>query len=112
VNTHILLNTSAGQLLIDTATIVRIEAQSNYCKLWFSTAAGGSKTLVTAKLLRWFEEQLHGGHFIRLHRSHLINRQFLQPNQCMEKGCLLQNGDCIQVSRRRKKEIVKALLAA
>lgn len=108
----LLLNTSAGPVLIHITSIVRIEALSSYCKIFFTPAAGGIKTLVTAKLLRWFEEKLPGGDFIRLHRSHLINRRYLQANQLVNNTCLLKNGDCIQISRRRKKQTVKALRAA
>ena len=44
----LILNTSTGSFLIDINTIVRIEASSNYSKIYFSAAMDGSKTLVTA----------------------------------------------------------------
>ena len=47
----LILNTSTSNFLIDTNTIVRIEASSNYSKLYFSAPIGGSKTPVTAKVL-------------------------------------------------------------
>jgi two-component system, LytTR family, response regulator len=104
----LLLNTSTGQHLIDTGTIIRIEALSNYCKLYFANG----KTLVTAKLLKWFEEKLSPQSFVRMHRSHLINNHFLQPNQCIDKGFVLLNGECIQVSRRKRKMILHQLQVA
>jgi two-component system LytT family response regulator len=106
----LMLNTSTGSFLIDTNTIVRIEASSNYSKIYFSNAMGGSKTLVTAKVLKWFEERLPQQSFTRLHRSHLVNNSFLQLNQSMGKAFELENGEIIQISRRRKKSVLTKLL--
>jgi DNA-binding LytR/AlgR family response regulator len=99
----LMLNTSTGSFLIDTNTIVRIEASSNYSKIYFSPAMDGRQMLVTAKVLKWFEERLPGQYFIRLNRSHLVNNCFLQFHQSTGKAFELQNGKVIQVSRRRRK---------
>ena len=107
-NSVLILNTSCGKFLIDFNTITRIEASSNYCKVFFSSG----QTLVTAKVLKWFEEKLPPQYFVRLSRGHLVNNLFLKPNQCFEKGLLMQTGEFIAVSRRRKKGILKQLLAA
>ena len=104
----LLLHTSAGQLLIETANIVRIEASSNYCKLFLTNG----RMLVTAKVLKWFEEKLPPEVFIRLHRSHLVNNHYLLRNEFVKKGLVLVNGDYIRVSRRRKKNILNQLQAA
>jgi DNA-binding LytR/AlgR family response regulator len=108
METHLLLNTSAGQLWIDTRTIVRIEASSNYCKLFFADG----RMVVAAKVLKWFEEKLASEAFLRLHRSHLVNNHFLLCNQLVGKSFVLVNGEYIQVSRRRKKSILNQLQAA
>lgn len=104
----LLLNTSCGDYLIDTSTIVRVEASSNYSKIFFSNG----KMMVTAKLLRWFEEKLEKESFTRLHRSHLINNGYLLLQQCAGKSFELQNGNIIPVSRRRKKYVLQKLAAA
>lgn len=67
----LILNTSTGNFLIDTNTIVRVEASSS--KLLFNNG----KTLVNAKVLKWFEQRLPPETFTRLHRSHLVNNLFL-----------------------------------
>ena len=105
-NDLLMLNTSTGNFLIDTNTIVRIEASSNYSKLYFSNG----KTLVTAKVLKWFEERLPGECFTRLHRSHLVNNCFLQFGQNIDNALALKNGKIIQVSRRRKKQVLLNLM--
>lgn len=102
------LNTSTGGYLIDTGIIVRVEASSNYSKLYFNDG----KMMVTAKLLRWFEEKLEPGSFTRLHRSHLINNRYLLLHQITNKSIELQNGKIIPVSRRRKKTVLQKLAAA
>ncbi len=104
----LMLNTSGGEFLIDIGAIVRVEASSNYSKLFFSDG----KVLVTAKLLRWFEERLQPESFTRLNRSHLINNRFLHLHQCTTRSVELQNGKIIPVSRRRKKHVLQQLAAA
>jgi len=105
-NSLLMLNTSTGNFLIDTDTIVRIEASSNYSKIYFSPAMSGRTMLLTAKVLKWFEERLPRERFTRLHRSHLVNNCFLQFQQNASNAFELKNGQVIQVSRRRKKEVL------
>ena len=104
----LILNTSCGKILIDINTITRVEASSNYCRLFFRNG----ETLVTAKVLKWFEQKLPKHGFVRMNRSHLVNNQFLKPNQVITTGLVLQNGEFIQLSRRRRKEILNQLLVA
>jgi FG-GAP repeat/LytTr DNA-binding domain len=102
------LKTSCGDYLIDTSAIVRVEASSNYSKIFFSDG----KMMVTAKLLSWFEEKLPPQSFTRMHRSHLINKNYLHLHQHFGKSVEMQNGNSIPVSRRRKKMVWQKLAAA
>lgn len=102
----LMLKTSTGNFLVDTNTIVRIEASSNYSKLYFSNGT----TMVTAKVLKWFEERLPHECFTRLHRSHLVNNDFLQFHQSTANAFELKNGKVIQVSRRRRKLVLMKFL--
>jgi two-component system, LytTR family, response regulator len=102
----IILNTATGGFWVDPNTIVHIEASSNYSKLYFNDG----KKLVTAKLLKWFEERLPRQDFTRLHRSHLVNNRFLQIQQSSGKAFELQNGKILEISRRRKKSVLLKLL--
>ena len=104
----LMLKTSTGKLLLDTSAIIRVEASSNYSKLFLSNG----KTLVTAKLLRWFEEKLQPASFTRLHRSHLINNHYLHLYQHINNTVELQDGKIVPVSRRRKKGVLSRILAA
>lgn len=88
-----------GVKVIDVRKIMRIEASSNYSKLHFVDG----KTLVVAKLLSWFEAVLQAQPFYRIHRTHLVNKHFVQQYIKGEGGKVkLQNGDLLNVSKRRK----------
>ena len=96
----LILTTSLGNEVVDCRSLVRIEAISNYCKLYFVNG----KTLVVAKVLAWFEQKLAAKGFIRLHRSHLVNLQFvLGWDNITKAAIILKNFNSIPVSRRKKK---------
>lgn len=95
----ILLPDNFGMAVVDTASIIRIQAISNYSKLFFTNG----RTLVVAKVLKRFEEELAADNFIRPHRTHLVNKKFILRYIDGEGGKIaLQNGELIDVSKRRK----------
>lgn len=108
-----LLPTCTGTELITISNIIRIEAISNYSKLFFANAcpaSGGSKTLVVAKVLKWFDELLSDKGFIRIHRSHLINLSCINSyNNYNQHKIILQNQEEIDISRRKRSRIIKRL---
>jgi DNA-binding LytR/AlgR family response regulator len=104
----LMLHSCNGIDAIDVHTIIRVEAISNYSKLFFSNG----KSLVVAKVLRWFEERLsvqHNGEnksiFLRTHRTHLVNKNFIRrySNGKIE----LYNQQCINVARRKKRDFLQ-----
>ena len=100
------LPTSKGIELIDINTIVRIQSISNYSKLYFSDG----RTLVVAKVLRWFEEGLSLNQFIRVHRTHLVNKKFICRYIKEEGGKVkMVNGDRVDVSRRKRTSVLQCL---
>jgi two-component system, LytTR family, response regulator len=100
MSNYLLLNTSLGLQIVDVNTIVRIEAMSNYSKLFFAN----SKTLVIAKTLQWFQCKLAATQFSRVHKTHLVNMHFITSYRNANNAYLfLENGESVHVSRRRKK---------
>jgi len=92
--------------LINIHSIIRIEAFSNYSKLYLT----GGKSLMVAKPLRSFEEKLPSEYFIRIHRTHLVNSNFIrQYSKGSGSTIQLQNGETLEVSRRRKTYFLKEL---
>jgi two-component system LytT family response regulator len=93
----ILIPTNKGTISVPEQNIIRIEASSNYCKIFFSN----DKPLVVAKVLHWFQDVLTEESFCRIHRAHLVNRMYVI--EIVESSMLkLSNGDLLQISRRRK----------
>jgi two-component system, LytTR family, response regulator len=106
---RIYLPTNRGIEIILVNDIIRIQSSSNYSKLYFSNG----KTLVVAKVLRWFEEQLHQYHFVRIHRTHLVNMNYMQSYQKNDGGqLLLHNGESIKVAKRKKAALIRSMIAA
>ncbi|HPH91881.1 MAG TPA: LytTR family DNA-binding domain-containing protein [Ferruginibacter sp.] len=92
-----LIPTSKGTKTVMEENIIRIEASSNYCKIFFNN----ERPLVVAKVLHWFQDNLPEDTFFRIHRTHIVNR--LHVAAPVDQGMLrLSNGDMVQVSRRRK----------
>jgi two-component system, LytTR family, response regulator len=94
---EITIPTNKGPKKVLEEDIIRVEASSNYCKLFFSN----EKPLVVAKVLHWFEEHLSIEIFCRVHRTHLINKMYV-ADVIMQSTLLLINGDVIKISRRKQ----------
>ncbi len=99
---------TAGRIdVVNVDHLVRIEAQSNYSKLYFDDGT----TLTVAKVLRKFEEQLSQDVFIRTHKTHLVNRHFIRSYEGKEhKMLILENGDNISVSRSKQRIVLQQLM--
>ena len=69
----IIIPTNKGMTVIMYENIIRIEANSNYCRVFFDNA----RPLTVAKLLHWFEGRLSDEYFYRIHRTHIVNRMFI-----------------------------------
>ena len=97
IEKEITIPTNKGPKKVLENNIIRIEASSNYCKIFFSN----ERPLVVAKVLHWFQDHLQEEMFCRIHRTHLINRLYV--SEVMESSMLkLSNGDMLQISRRKK----------
>lgn len=79
--------------------IIRIEARGNYCKIYLTTGY----PVTVAKVLQWFQVNLPAQMFSRVHRSHLVNSDFIeQIAMDKQSSVLLRNGERIMISRRKK----------
>jgi two-component system, LytTR family, response regulator len=102
----LLIPTCKGIEIIATADIVRIEAISNYSKIYLLNG----KTLVVSKVLKWFEETLDHELFLRVHRTHIVNKLFIHryvKTDGYKVGLI--NGDLVDVSRRKKMLVIQSL---
>ncbi|MEI2737766.1 MAG: LytTR family DNA-binding domain-containing protein [Chitinophagaceae bacterium] len=94
--------TNKGVKEVMTDNIIRVEANSNYSKIYFNNAY----PLTVAKVLQWFEDKLPDNSFCRIHRGHIVNRRFIESLSDDNK-LLLANGEQLQVSKRKKKAFRK-----
>ena len=64
--------------------------------------------LLVSKTLKDLEESLPSKIFLRVHKSHLVNRLHIK-NLLPEQRMTLSNGDVLEVSRRRWAEVQAAV---
>lgn len=102
---QLFIPTNKGIRVVMSKNIIRIEANSNYCRVYFDNA----EPLTVAKLLHWFEGRLPDDYFYRIHRTHIVNRLFISTISSDSMLTLL-NGDQLQTSRR-KKNIVRQMVS-
>jgi two-component system, LytTR family, response regulator len=96
---------SSHRRWIDLAHIVRLEGEGNYTTCVFSD---GSYLMVAVTLKR-LANRLPDGQFVRLHRKHLVNRQFVKALGPGKTSLHLTNGDHVAISRRRVGTVVQEL---
>jgi two-component system, LytTR family, response regulator len=84
--------------------IIRCEAMGNYTK-FYTTAA---KNLVVAKTLGEYDELLSPHGFIRTHKSHLVNNLFISFID-HDGFIILKDSSRVEISRRRKEEVMHLL---
>lgn len=102
--TQVVLPLREGYLFVQVTDIVRCEADSNYTVLHL---VGGEKHLVS-KTLKEFEIQLSGNRFFRIHKSHLINMQYLKKYTRGDGGTVTMiDNTQLDVSRRNKEEFLR-----
>lgn len=77
--------------------IVHLEAERNYTRLFFVKGP----TFLSSKTLLEYEKLLRESGFIRVHKSHLVNRRHISGYE--KQGILkMKDGSEIEVSRRKR----------
>jgi two-component system LytT family response regulator len=103
---RIAVPTWEGLEFIQIRNVVRIESNSNYSRIFFVT---GPSLLVTRQL-KEFEEMLLPFRFCRVHNVHLINLNYVKKYLRGDGGrVIMENGDEIDVSRRKKDDFLKLI---
>ncbi len=102
----IALPTLEGIDFYDIEEILRCEADRAYCN--FYTTEG--KKILVSKSLREFEDILTECNFFRVHKSHMVNLNHIERYIKGKGGyVLLSDGSHVDVSVRRKEELMKVL---
>lgn len=98
------LHTHQGLKLVSPQEIVRCEASNNYTTFFLTDKS----TITTSKTIKEYEEILGEYNFIRVHKSHLVNLLFVDM-LTPKNQLLLHDKTQIEVSRRRKPELMEIL---
>jgi two-component system LytT family response regulator len=100
------LPTAGETRLVSITDIVRCESSNSYTTFFLSN---GEKVMVSRPIGEY--EQLLGGYdFIRVHQSHLVNKEYVQS--LLKKdgfSLLLKDGSMIPVSRQKKETVMEVL---
>lgn len=94
-----------GALFFLPSEIIRLEGESNYSRFCLT---GGRKYL-SAKTMKEYEEILVQHNFLRIHKSHLVNKKFIESYQ-HEGSVQLVDKTILPVSRQRKQEVAAILM--
>jgi two-component system LytT family response regulator len=94
------ISTSEGTLFLSTDEIIRCEADSNYTKFVLNKRSN----LLASKTLKDFEELLTAHDFLRIHKSHLVNRKYVK--KLTPQGYVVMADEShVEVSRRRYADV-------
>ena len=102
----IALPTLDGINFVNIKEIIRCESDNNYTNIFLT----GGRKFIVSKTLKEFDEMLSPFNFFRIHKSHLINLNYLQKYNKGEGGyVIMEDGSELEVSRRRKDDFIRAL---
>lgn len=96
--------TVSGALFFLPSEIIRLEGEGNYTRFYLTN----DRKFISAKTMRDYEEILLLHQFIRIHKSHLVNRRFI-INYLNEGTVVLTGNISLPVSRQRKAEVAGLL---
>jgi two-component system LytT family response regulator len=102
-NQKIMLPTLEGFEIVNIQTIVYCEAVDNFTKFYFETG----NPLLICRTLKYFEEVLKDHRFFRIHRSYLINPDYVIRYSKGKGGYVtMKNNKELEISPTRKKEFL------
>ncbi len=98
------LPTVQGTFFHKPENIIRLEGVGNYTKFFFADTT----TLLTSHTIKNYEDILTNYGFIRIHKSHLVNR--LHVINYLQDGMLtMSDSSRVEISRRRKEDVLEIL---
>lgn len=88
--------------ILDLADIILIEGRVNY-----SLIQTKHNSIICTKTLKFFEKNINDKRFIRTHKSHIVNIDYVQRHRRIDGVYVLElkNGQLIDVARRRSQHV-------
>jgi len=104
LNNKILLPAMGGYHITDVADIAYCKSESNYTNFHFLNG----KNILVSKTLKEFESILLENNFFRIHRSYIINLDYIAKYNKGKGGeVVMKDGAILEVSREKKDEFLK-----
>lgn len=105
-NKKLAVSTIEGVLLLPIPDIIRLEALGSYCNIYLTH----NKKIIASKNLAEFEPLLDKSDFLRTHKSHIVNLNFVERYIRGEGGMVIMpDGAEVSVSRTMKAELLEKL---
>lgn len=102
----IALPTSDGLIYLEMSEVVRIKANGQYCEFFVQDRA----PLFICKNIGHYEESLEDYHFMRVHRSDIINLHFVTEYIRNDGGFVrMKDGSRVDISNNKKEELLERL---
>ena len=98
------LPTLQGTFFYKPEEIIRLEGEGNYTKFFFSDKT----SLMTTYTLKNYEDVLLNYGFLRVHKSHLINKAHV-VNYTIDGMLTMTDFSKVEISRRRKEDVMEIL---
>ncbi len=88
--------------LLNLSDIILIEGRVNY-----SLIQTRYDSIICTKTLKFFEKNIDDQRFIRTHKSHIVNIDYVQHHKIIDGVYVLElkNGQIIDVARRRSQHV-------
>jgi two-component system LytT family response regulator len=104
--TKIVLSTNNSLYVVEIADIIHCEAQESYTLFHLAN----DTRLMVSRTLKEYEELLQEHKFVRIHKSHLVNFNYITRFLNQDGGSVvLKNGTTVPVSFRKKDSVVKLI---
>ncbi|MBK8427701.1 MAG: response regulator transcription factor [Lewinellaceae bacterium] len=95
-----------GVHFVRLSEIIRLEAEDNYTHFMLKSG----DRITASRTIKAYEDTLTSLNFVRVHKKHIVNMNFMKTYIKGEGGYLImENGDSIEVSRRKKSNLMDSV---
>lgn len=104
MNTKVAIPVESGLEMIDKLNLIMLEIEDGYTALHLLD----KKVIYSSKRLKYFEENLDSSKFVRIHRSYMVNVDYIEKYHRIG-AITLSNGKEMPVSRKYKSNLANHL---